>query len=146
MLTTSLGPQVCFFFLSFHFHFTNNHFRYCFNYSQPRGQCDDDDEDDGLCNPPTCLRATACRVDCGRQDHQDHPTRTERDDMEGDEEDEDNEDHDEEGTTARGDNGGTMRRGRRERTTMTGDDQHPPPLLRAPAHKVDPGCSTTNQQ
>jgi len=31
-LMMSLGPQVCFFFLSFHFHFTNNHFRYCFNY------------------------------------------------------------------------------------------------------------------
>ena len=52
MLTTSLGPQVCFFFLSFHFHFTNDHFGYCFNYSQPRGQCNDDDEDDGLCTRP----------------------------------------------------------------------------------------------
>ena len=32
--------------------------------------------------------------------------------------------------------------------TMTDNetDQHLPPLLRAPAHKVDRGCSTTNQQ
>jgi hypothetical protein len=29
---------------------------------------------------------------------------------------------------------------------MTGDDRHPPPPLRAPARKVDPGCSTTNRR
>jgi len=47
--------------------------------------------------------------------------RTEWDNTEGDKEDKDNEDHDEEGTT--------VGRGQWERTTMTGDDQHPPPLL-----------------